>query len=224
MADDKKGGDKGKKPEAASTSLVLDGLLILLIIIFFLFSVVPYLLKGIGIQGISLGDVTSSVTAFAVSLFTSIQFISIFLSLLFIMAIIYINFMSGRRHHLEMLKENEKVNELEKVRNAPATNPKWTKVLSHLNSVSEGDWRLAIIEADIILGDMLEKMGYVGDGIGEKLKKVEKSDFATIDNAWEAHKIRNVIAHEGSDYELSQREARRVIDLYRSVFEEFYFI
>ncbi len=100
-------------------------------------------------------------------------------------------------------------------------NPKWRKILAHIESLNESDWKLAIIEADIMLDDILDKLHLPGDTIGEKMKAVEKSDFATIDNAWEAHKIRNQIAHEGGEFILTQHEARRVIALYQTVFEEF---
>ena len=75
-----------------------------------------------------------------------------------------------------------------------------------------------------MLADILEKMGYQGDSIGDKLKSVDKSDFLTLDYAWDAHRIRNQIAHEGSDFQLNEREAKRVIELYKTVFSEFYHI
>ncbi len=103
-------------------------------------------------------------------------------------------------------------------------NYKWQRIIDHLESDNVSDWKLAIIEADIILNEMLEKMGYHGATIGEKLKQIEKSDFTTIDKAWEAHKIRNLIAHEGANFTLTRKEAFRVIELYKAVFEEFYFI
>lgn len=105
-----------------------------------------------------------------------------------------------------------------------AKNERWIKVLEHLNTESQAEWRAAVIEADIILDEMMLKMGYQGDNLGERLKGVEKSDFTTVDLAWEAHKVRNTIAHEGSNFMLSKREVKRVIDLYRRVFEEFNFI
>lgn len=105
-----------------------------------------------------------------------------------------------------------------------ALHEKWLKVQAHINSDDHSQWRLAVLEADIMLGDILEKMGYQGDSIGDKLKSVDKSDFLTLDYAWEAHKIRNQIAHEGSDFQLNEREAKRVIDLYKTVFSEFYHI
>jgi len=102
-----------------------------------------------------------------------------------------------------------------------SVNPRWDKVLSHTNSLNESDWRLAIMEADIMLSDLLENMNLPGDTIGDKLKAVEKSDFTTIDNAWEAHKVRNRIAHDGSNFQLNERETKRVIALYETVFQEF---
>ena len=103
-------------------------------------------------------------------------------------------------------------------------NKKWQKVLEHISSANPSDWRLAIMEADIMLDELLDKMGYQGDGIGEKLKTVEKSDFNSIDAAWEAHKVRNQIAHEGSEFQLSEREAKRIISLFEAVFKEFKFV
>ncbi len=103
-------------------------------------------------------------------------------------------------------------------------NQKWEKVQEHINAPNAGDWRLAILEADILLGELLDALKYRGESIGEKLKKIEASDFATLDMAWEAHKIRNQVAHEGSEFLLSEREARRVVKLYEEVFKEFQYI
>lgn len=100
-------------------------------------------------------------------------------------------------------------------------NPKWEKAMSHLNSTNASEWRLAIIEADIMLDDMLRAQGHHGDSIGEMLKGIEKSDMLTLDYAWEAHKIRNEVVHSGSTYELNEREAKRVMSLFEAVFREF---
>lgn len=103
-------------------------------------------------------------------------------------------------------------------------NKRWERVLQHLNSENQNDWKFAIIEADIMLSDLLDRIGYRGETVADKLKKVEPSDFLTIEMAWEAHKVRNMVAHQGTDYFISEREARRVIGLYQKVFEEFHFI
>lgn len=103
-------------------------------------------------------------------------------------------------------------------------NPRWKHVVALGDSTNPNDWRLAIIEADIILDEVIRGMGYEGEDMGERLKRIEKNALSNLDAAWEAHKVRNRIAHSGSDYIFTQREARRVIDLYRRVFEELHYI
>jgi hypothetical protein len=101
---------------------------------------------------------------------------------------------------------------------------RWENATKHIESPNPNDWKQAIIEADIILDDLLTKMGYRGESIGEKLKRVARGDMKTLDDAWEAHKVRNQIAHEGSNFNLNHNDAKRVLHMYRKVFEEFYYI
>ena len=108
--------------------------------------------------------------------------------------------------------------------NPSGENPKWDVIQKHISSMNPSDWRMAILEADILLYEMLDQMGYDGDSIADKLKLVESSDFNTLDLAWRAHKVRNAISHEGSSYEMSYQQAQNTIELYKKVFEEFYFI
>lgn len=100
-------------------------------------------------------------------------------------------------------------------------NEKWLRVVERVNSINPSDWRLAIIEADVMLDELLIANGYDGEGVGERLKQVEPSDMLTLDAAWEAHKVRNRIAHSGADFELNEREAKRVVALFESVFKEY---
>ncbi len=105
---------------------------------------------------------------------------------------------------------------------APA-NPQWERIQKCLSSDNPAEWKVAILEADAMLGDLLQNLGYRGEGIGERLKSIEPSDFLTLNDAWEAHKVRNQIAHE-NDFVLTQREVRQTIDQYKRVFQEFDYI
>jgi hypothetical protein len=100
-------------------------------------------------------------------------------------------------------------------------NERWENVLGYLSSLNQSDWKLAVMEADSMLEDMTDQMELDGDNLGEKLKASNKEKFKTLDDAWEAHLVRNKIAHEGTQFELSQHEANRVITLYENVFREF---
>ena len=94
-------------------------------------------------------------------------------------------------------------------------------VLQHSTSSKPNDWKLAIIEADIILDDILKQKGYAGNSLGERLKSISPSQLESLQDAWEAHKVRNRIAHEGSDFILTQRLAQETVNRYQRVFAEF---
>ena len=103
-------------------------------------------------------------------------------------------------------------------------NSRWEQVVLLAASPNESDWRRAVIEADVMLGDLLTNQGYRGATIGDQLKDANPLQFTTLDLAWKAHKVRNDIAHGGEGFVLTERDVRATIDMYGRVFEEFNFI
>src|SRR3569833_2202570 len=61
---------------------------------------------------------------------------------------------------------------------------RWAYIRQLIESPNEANWRQAIIEADIMLDEMLTRLGYVGDTTADKLKAVSPAHFATLNNAW----------------------------------------
>ena len=163
---------------------------------------------------------------YAVAVMFRLFTFSFVLSLLLIIAVIWTSnkLMDIRQQMHEALKLPNQKTTAEPAVQPSMVNEKWEKVKIHINSVNPSDWKLAILECDIMLGEILEKMGYMQESIGEKLKSIEPSDFTNIEAAWEAHKIRNQIAHDGSDFLINEREAKRVVGLYEAVFREFEYI
>src|SRR3989344_4169087 len=110
----------------------------------------------------------------------AIKPLSILLTLLLIVGIIYC---SIRIRHVK-----EQMEELYNLHPTTGTateikNKQWERICIHIDSKNESDWRLAILEADIILDEMLESMGYHGETVSDKLKKIESSDFTNLEKA-----------------------------------------
>ncbi len=99
-------------------------------------------------------------------------------------------------------------------------NSRWKDVTTHIQSANPNDWRLAIIEADILLEEALSEIGLAGNTIGEKLKGASTTQLRSLDDAWKAHRVRNEIAHAGADFVLTQRIAQETINQYQRVFVE----
>lgn len=96
----------------------------------------------------------------------------------------------------------------------------WDQIRRHIESENPNDWRLSIIEADIMLDRALTNLGYAGNTLGEKLKSISVQHVSSLQDAWDAHIIRNKIAHEGSDFVLTHRLAREAITKYQRVLSE----
>lgn len=157
------------------------------------------------------------------------EFIKIFHFLLGLIAIFFMAVICYSIIRILEIRKEEKERHHTKVSNYQGNkigknisiNEKWENILFHLNSMNENDWRIAIIESDLILENLTKKLNLAGDNLGERLKSANRDKFKTLDNAWEAHIVRNKIAHEGSNFPFSKREAERVVALYETVFREF---
>ena len=148
--------------------------------------------------------------------------IAIILSFLFIIGFIY-----AKIRYAQLVEiEDQQLREAEEAwahayGGAVSKNTRWDEIQRHIAGDNPNDWRLAIIEADILLDETLQNAGYVGASIGEKLKTANVAAFQTVQDAWDAHKVRNQIAHAGSDFVLTKRLAEEAIVKYERVFREF---
>lgn len=160
-----------------------------------------------------------------VSFWGNFKIVSTLVSLLLLTGIVYafIRLRQVRQADREAFHRRARATIAKEVTGA-RRDERWERVLLHASSESENDWRHAIIEADTILDDIIKRAGYPGETLGERLRGIDKGDFPSIDEAWEAHKVRNRIAHDGAQYRLTKRETLRVIELYRKVFEAFSYL
>lgn len=92
----------------------------------------------------------------------------------------------------------------------------WQGTKARLGTGLESEYKLAVIEADSVLNDVLEKMGFAGATLGERLEKVTDETIPNVAEAVDAHKVRNNIVHD-PDYHLTLDEARKIINIFERV-------
>jgi len=95
----------------------------------------------------------------------------------------------------------------------------WAKILKRLDTGLESEYKLALIEADSFLDEILIRMGFTGDSLEERFKKVTQTVLPNIEEVEEAHKTRNNIVHD-PDYRLAQGEAREILSVYEKAFQD----
>jgi hypothetical protein len=121
-----------------------------------------------------------------------------------------------REHHRLMAR----IYKRQKENTETPQNPQWERVVALFHSEQSSDWRVAIIEADTMLEDLVTQLGYTGESLGEKMKGIDPGNFPYLRDAWDAHIVRNKIAHEGINFMIDTFEKNRVFRLYEKVFSE----
>jgi len=95
----------------------------------------------------------------------------------------------------------------------------WAKITARLETGLESEAKLAVIEADSMLDDILKRMGFGGETLGERLERLTVATLPNLEQIWEAHKIRNNIVHD-PDYRLTLDEARKVLGIYEQALRD----
>lgn len=119
-------------------------------------------------------------------------------------------FVTGTQNQAETYKSLELLPEKTRI----------SEIYKKTASTSPSDWKIAIIEADKSLDQILKQKGFAGSGLGERLKEMVPADLPEVyEDIWEAHKIRNRIVHE-PNFEVSRSEARQIVAIYEKAIKK----
>ena len=94
---------------------------------------------------------------------------------------------------------------------------KWQKIQQRLETANEGEYKLAVIEIDGMLSDILLRMGFKGETLGDRLEIVTSAIIPNLQDLIQAHQVRNNVVHD-PDYKLTLQEAQKTLEIYQVAF------
>ena len=97
---------------------------------------------------------------------------------------------------------------------------RWDKIKGRLKSENESEYKVAIIEADSLIDDLVRGMAYPGENMGERLDSMPEGQIESRQKLREAHEVRNRIIHE-ENFQVSREYAKDVLKKYEALLEEF---
>ncbi len=147
------------------------------------------------------------------------KFLAVIVSALSICGIIYAVIKANKIFQAMHVFDEPKSAPLEKNKNQED----WDKILAGGKSENENDRKQAVISADSLIDKIFAMAGYSGETLSEKLKNIKPADLDSLDALWEAHKIRNRIAHE-PDYQLSKEDSERALTNFEKALKELEYI
>lgn len=95
----------------------------------------------------------------------------------------------------------------------------WRKILARLEKADESEYKLAVIEADEILDNVLKRLGYGGNNLKERLDNVTEILMPSLEKVKQVHSVRDSIVYD-PDYRLTLDQARKLIEVYEQALKE----
>ncbi len=95
----------------------------------------------------------------------------------------------------------------------------WSEIVKQAKSERESDRKIAVIEADDIIDDVLAQLGYSGDSLVEKLERINEEIIPNLEEIKEAHKKRKEISYDPNK-SLSIQEAEKLVSVYEKTFKD----
>ena len=96
---------------------------------------------------------------------------------------------------------------------------KWDAIIKKAESAGPKGYPMAIIEADILLEEVMGRLGFLGKNLAERLRASAPGELPNLNDIWEAHKLRNRIAHE-ANFSPSREETIKALGAYKKALEE----
>ncbi|XOB42499.1 MAG: hypothetical protein ACKKMP_00360 [Candidatus Nealsonbacteria bacterium] len=144
-----------------------------------------------------------------------LKLVFIILSLLFILFIIFALIKTDWVHQLMIWDWMEFLTY--KYHGLATVKKRWVKVREK-SRISEAETRLAIVEADNLLNEILIRMGFKGQSLKERLDPMAPDILENIEQVKKAHQVRlNMVANP--DYHLDPVAARKILQVYEEALE-----
>jgi len=95
----------------------------------------------------------------------------------------------------------------------------WEKIKIGIESESEAQQKLSLIEAYKLLDEVLAMMGHGEKTLEEKLKKLTEKDISNLSELFRAYQVCQDIIHD-PDLKISKEKAQEVINIFEKAFKD----
>ncbi|MFH0891004.1 MAG: hypothetical protein V1856_03155 [Candidatus Liptonbacteria bacterium] len=120
------------------------------------------------------------------------------------------------RPHLELTRKTKSEGKTLKL---DLIQSRWKKILQRKKEGNLDSLRIAIIEADALVDDVLKQKGVPGEHMADRLSNLDTEDLPSIEKLWGAHRLRNDLVHT-SGFFVSTDDTARTLEDYQTFLKE----
>lgn len=96
---------------------------------------------------------------------------------------------------------------------------RWSKIARRIETGKSEECKMAVIEADDLLKEVFQKIGYKEDFLEDILKNIDGKVLPSIEQVREAHKVRNAVMRDPG-YSLNAEQAINLVRVYQKALSE----
>lgn len=96
---------------------------------------------------------------------------------------------------------------------------RWTNVAKKIAVGTPDAFKVAIIDADKLVDDVLKQLGFAGEHMADRLEKIAPQDLQSLERIWRAHRLRNNLVHTPG-FQISGFEAKKSLADYEAFLRE----
>lgn len=96
---------------------------------------------------------------------------------------------------------------------------KWDKIETRLGGEDISQYKLAILEADVLIDSIFKSMGIKGSNLTERLDNLSPGQMEDSEDLKNTHKVRNQIVNDPS-FQIGKEEAKKTLDVYSKFLTE----
>lgn len=96
---------------------------------------------------------------------------------------------------------------------------RWRAIQKKASLASPDSLRMAVIEADSLVNDVLEQLGFEGKHMADRLANLNPEEYTTLNAILRAHRVRNDLVHTPAFF-LSPEDAQKLLSDYEAFLKE----
>lgn len=100
---------------------------------------------------------------------------------------------------------------------------RWQKIAKRLETGNASQYKIAILEADKFVDEILAGISHKGENMSERIEQMNPGQLENVEDLARVHRIRNEIIKD-KDFMVDEKTARETVAVYEDVLKSFEFI
>ena len=150
-------------------------------------------------------------------LFKAIKFfLGFYIILMFVTIVLALIRMINKYAYLNTLLEGQEFKDVK----SGVFQSRWGELMKLIEGENEAGWKAGVLDASLMLDEVLGTIGYAGDTLGQKLENILPEQLENLEKIKKANNVKNEIVNN-KDFSISKEDARELVKIFEDALRFF---